>query len=171
MNTPLLLNDISTPKLSDIMQAQPAVLSTETDLAEALNVLSAQPSNRVFCWVNGRDLRALTQAHCTQLLMAALQGFPVPKTLGEVAEPIADFFHRDTPLSEALIRLDGRMDQTLAVMHGDALIGSIGPEQWSKLMPSLLDQPSTMPTDPDLYHDELTGCRITVRIVCIWKWH
>ncbi|MGB0957758.1 MAG: GGDEF domain-containing protein [Litorivicinus sp.] len=150
-----LAPELSTPLLADIMVADIPVLLPGTSLVDALDAMAGNSAGVVFCQI-ADDIRMLSHAHCTQLLIAAVQGFPVPKYLGDVAEPVTARLHRSEPLSDVLARI-GHTSGDIAVMHGDATIGYVGQAQWSQLTTQLLDMPTELPSEPMECVDELTG--------------
>ncbi|QGG79763.1 diguanylate cyclase [Litorivicinus lipolyticus] len=149
------MDELNTPLVADIMVPDVPVMAPSTSLADALSAMGSTDAGVVFCQT-GDAIQVLNQAHCTELLVAAVQGFPVPKCLGDVAEPIGARFHRAETLSAVLLRIT-HTDVELAVMHGDRIIGYVGPAQWSTLTSQLLDLPTRLPNEPMECMDELTG--------------
>lgn len=147
-----------TPTLGEIMLRDVPVLAPSTDLIKALKVLERSPGGVAMCSLPGEAPRVLSRAHCSELLISALQGFPVPQRIDQAAEAVAFQMFEHETVTQALIQLDGDMSAPVAVFAGDTLTGYVGPEQWSELSLRLLVPASTpaIESPADLI-DPLTG--------------
>ena len=136
-------------RLGSLMVSPLPVLPANTSLVEALKTIERTEDGVVACLSPGQPAKVLTRAHCSELLMASLQGFPIPHTLIEAARSVDVELDKDLPVQQALAQIDQDMDCLIGVYQGSKLVGFIGREQWS----NLLLEPQDLASDPDPFED------------------
>ena len=125
------------------------VLPAHTSLVEAIKVLERTEDGVVACLSPGQPAKVLTRAHCSELLMASLQGFPIAQTLVDAARSVDIELDKELAARQALDQINQDMDSLIGVYQGPKLVGFIGREQWSYLVL----EPETPPKEPDPFED------------------
>lgn len=152
------LATLDTPTLGEIMLRDVPVLPPSTDLIQALKVLERSAGGVAMCSLPGEAPRVLTRSHCSELLISALQGFPVPQRIDQAAEAIVFQMFEHETVTQALVQLEGDMSAPVAIFAGDQLTGYVGPDQWSQLSLRLLAPDATpIVENPEDLIDPLTG--------------
>lgn len=144
-----------TQRLADIADLDFVQVPSNLDLVDALVTMQQAASGAVFFTMPGGDLRFLHKDHCSELLTAALQGYPVPRTLVEAAQPILSMAH-DLSVLEALTQLAHQPSKHVAVCRQGQMMGYVGPQQWLSYTETLF-LPAAAPAFTQPMVDELTG--------------
>ena len=150
----LLASSIEAKTLADIAELDFVELSPTSDLVVALVAMEKSDLGAVFYTEPGGLTQFLHKDHCSQLLTAALQGYPVPRLLADATTPIV---HVDSSLSvlDALPILSEH--QHVAICQRDRMIGYLGPAQWMRYTQGLLSKPEPEPFVERSLFDPLTG--------------
>lgn len=136
-------------RLGSLMASPLPVLPGNTSLVEAVKTIERTEAGVVACLSPGQPAKVLTRAHCSELLMASLQGFPIAQTLIDAARSVDVELDKDLPVKQALAQINQDMDCLIGVYQGPKLVGFIGREQWS----NLLFESQDTNADPDPFED------------------
>lgn len=145
--------------LADIMAIDVPVLPGSTDLVQVLRELERSPIGVAVCLSPSEAPRVLTRRDCSQLLISALQDFPVPNRFDQAASPVTQQMFDHQSIDQAVAAVSGDLTTHILVFRGDEFAGYVGSDQWSRLSLRFLLPPDIpdLPEGPSELTDRLTG--------------